>query len=367
MGTWLAPPLWEVRYARFDEGNVAERAEEWRVTIDGEGKIRQVQHRLPEQRPGVRLSRDDARALAQREIQQRFGLDTVALREVSAEQEQRPARSDWQFTYTDPSVDVGPMIDKGALERVDAWVKEAVEQGAEVLTGGKREDPLYYPTVLAGKGYAVLRPNYRGSIGYGPAFARDVVNGYFRNMAPDIMAGVDHLIQKGIADPDRLVAMGWSAGGTLVNKLVTMTDRFKVASAGAAISNWTSLYGQTDNTSFRRTWFGGTPWQKNARMDLFWNNSPLKDVANVKTPVLLFAGESDTRVPMAQSIEMYRALRSNGVPTVLDIAPREPHLWGDLRHLLFKANTELEWFEKYAMGRTYVWEKAPDGSKPGSH
>ena len=226
---------------------------------------------------------------------------------------------------------------------------------------------LNYVPVLAGKGYAVLRPNYRGSSGYGAAFSRDVVNGYFHNMASDIMAGIDHLIQMGVADPDRLVAMGWSAGGTLVNKLVTMTDRFKVASAGAAISNWTSLYGQTDNTSFRRTWFGGTPWQKNARMDLFWNNSPLKDVANVKTPVLLFAGESDTRVPMAQSIEMYRALRSNGVPTVLDIAPREPHLWGDLRHLLFKANTELEWFEKYAMGRTYVWEKAPDGSKPGSH
>src|SRR5215472_9070855 len=107
MGTWLAPPLWEVRYARFDEGNVADRAEEWRVTIDGEGKVRQVQHRLPEKRPGARLTRDEARALAQREIQQRFGLDPSALREVSAEEEQRPARSDWQFTYADPRVDVG--------------------------------------------------------------------------------------------------------------------------------------------------------------------------------------------------------------------------------------------------------------------
>jgi dipeptidyl aminopeptidase/acylaminoacyl peptidase len=225
---------------------------------------------------------------------------------------------------------------------------------------------LNYVPVLAGRGYAVLRPNYRGSSGYGPAFARDVVNGYFHNMTSDIMAGVDHLVQKGVADPDRLVAMGWSAGGTLVNKLVTMTDRFKAASAGAGISNWTSLYGQTDNASLRRTRFGGAPWQKDARIDLFWNNSPLKDVANVKTPTLLFAGESDTRVPMAQSIEMYRALKSNGVPTHLYIAPREPHNWGDLRHQLFKANTELEWFEKYAMGRPYVWEKAPDGSKPGS-
>jgi dipeptidyl aminopeptidase/acylaminoacyl peptidase len=216
----------------------------------------------------------------------------------------------------------------------------------------------FFP-VLAAKGYAVLRPNYRGSTGYGSVFYRDVVNGYFRNMTSDILAGVDHLVQTGVADPDRLVAMGWSAGGTLVNKLVTMTDRFKAGSAGAGIANWTSLYAQTDKTSFRTTWFGGTPWQKNARTDLFWDNSPLKDVANVETPTLLFAGEGDQRVPMAQSIEMYRALKSNGVPTRLYIAPREGHQWGELRHLLFKANTELEWFDKYALGRTHVWEKPP--------
>jgi dipeptidyl aminopeptidase/acylaminoacyl peptidase len=216
----------------------------------------------------------------------------------------------------------------------------------------------FFP-VLAAKGYAVLRPNYRGSTGYGSVFYRDVVNGYFRNMTSDIMAGVDHLVQAGVADPDRLVAMGWSAGGTLVNKLVTMTDRFKAGSAGAGIANWTSLYAQTDKTSFRSTWFGGTPWQKNARADLFWDHSPLKDVANVRTPTLLFAGEGDQRVPMAQSIEMYRALKSNGVPTRLYIAPREGHQWGELRHLLFKANTELEWFDKYALGRTHVWEKPP--------
>jgi len=216
----------------------------------------------------------------------------------------------------------------------------------------------YWP-VLAGKGYAVLRPNYRGSTGYGAAFLRDVVNGYFHNMAADIMTGVDHLVQAGIADPDRLIAMGWSAGGTLVNKLLTMTDRFKVASAGAGVSNWTSLYAQTDDTTFRITWFGGTPWRKNAPIDLFWNNSPVKDVANVKTPTLFFAGEGDTRVPVAQSLEMFRALQSNGVPTRLFVAPRAGHQWGELRHLIFKANTELEWFEKYAMGRTYVWEKPP--------
>ena len=218
---------------------------------------------------------------------------------------------------------------------------------------------LHYVPVLTGKGYFVLRPNYRGSIGYGAAFVRDVVDGYFHQMAPDVLLGVDALIARGLVDGDRLVVMGWSAGGTLVNKLVTMTDRFKVASSGAGIANWISLYGQTDSTAFRRTWFGGTPWRKDAPFELFWNNSPIKDVAKVKTPTLFFVGEADTRVGLAQSVEMFRALRSLNVPTELLVAPNAGHQWGSLAHLLRKANTELEWFEKYANHRTYVWEKAP--------
>jgi dipeptidyl aminopeptidase/acylaminoacyl peptidase len=218
---------------------------------------------------------------------------------------------------------------------------------------------LSYVPVLAAKGYAVLRPNYRGSAGYGNAFVRDVNNGYFHNMATDILTGVDHLVQTGVADPDKLVIMGWSAGGTLVNKLITMTDRFKAASAGVGVANWTSLWGQTDNTQFRRTWFPGTPWQKNAQVEMFWTSSPLKDVSNVKTPTLFFSGDADIRVPLAQSIEMYRALKSLNVPTRLYVAPREGHTWGDLRHQIAKANAELEWFDKYALGKPYAYEKPP--------
>jgi hypothetical protein len=114
IGNWLAPPLWEVRYARFDGGDVADRAEEWRVTVAGDGTVRQVRHQLPEKRPGAKLSREQARTLAQQEIRQRFGLDPAALREVSAEQQERPARADWQFTYADPAVEVG----KGGEARV---------------------------------------------------------------------------------------------------------------------------------------------------------------------------------------------------------------------------------------------------------
>ena len=225
-----------------------------------------------------------------------------------------------------------------------------------------------YPQVLTAKGYAVLKPNYRGSTGYGNAFLRGIVDGYFRHQPIDVMSGVDFLIARGIADPDRLVAMGWSAGGHLTNKLITFTDRFKAASSGAGVANWTSMLAQTDMRADREVWFGGTPWQRNAPTEAYWDNSPLKYVANVRTPTLFLAGADDVRVPKEQSIEMYRGLKTNGATTKLYIAPREGHTWLGLRHQLFKMNTELEWFNKYALGKPYVWERAPDeapGKRPG--
>jgi dipeptidyl aminopeptidase/acylaminoacyl peptidase len=221
----------------------------------------------------------------------------------------------------------------------------------------------YEIQVLAGKGYVSLQPNYRGSTGYGDAFLRDMVGHYFQNAHLDVIAGVDELIRRGIADPDRMVKMGWSAGGHMTNKLITITDRFKAASAGAGVAQWMSMYAQSDIRSYRTPWFGGTPWQKDAPIEAYWNNSPLKDVANVKTPTLFFVGERDPRVPMPQSLEMYRALKSNGVPTHLYVAPREPHGWGELRHQLSKLNAEIEWFEQYATKRRFTPERAPGDEK----
>jgi dipeptidyl aminopeptidase/acylaminoacyl peptidase len=216
-----------------------------------------------------------------------------------------------------------------------------------------------YVPVLAAKGYAVLKPNYRGSTGYGNAFLRDMVGHYFQNAHLDVIAGVDHVIKMGVADPDRLVKMGWSAGGHMTNKIVTFTNRFKAASSGAGAANWVSMYAQSDTRAQRTPWFGGTPWQANAPIDVYWEQSPLKYVSRVTTPTLLLVGERDERVPSPQSVEFYRALKSNGVPTRLYLAPREPHGWSELRHQLFKMNVELDWFEKYALQRPYTWERAP--------
>lgn len=220
----------------------------------------------------------------------------------------------------------------------------------------------YFP-VLTGKGWFVFRPNYRGSTGYGNTFYRDVVGGYFKNMQYDILTGVDALAKQGLVDPDRVVLMGWSAGGHLTNKLVTMTTRFKAASSGAGVGNWLSMYAQSDTRDNRTLWFGGTPWQKNAPFAMYWSNSPIKDAASVKTPTLFFVGENDVRVPLQQSVEMYRALKSHDVPTHLYVAPREGHQWQELRHQIFKANTELAWFSHYALGTSYTAEVAPAPSQ----
>ncbi len=216
-----------------------------------------------------------------------------------------------------------------------------------------------YVPVLAAKGYAVLQPNYRGSTGYGDDFLRDMVGHYFKNAHLDVLTGVDYLIKEGIADPDHMVKMGWSGGGHMTNKIITVTDRFKAASAGAGAADWVSMYAQSDVRTYRTPWFGGTPWQKDAPINVYWDNSPLKDVSKVKTPTIFLVGQNDVRVPQPQSVEMYRALKSNGIPTHLYVAPREPHGWAELRHVLFKMNVELDWFEKYAMERPYTWEKAP--------
>ena len=126
LGRTLAPPLWEVRYALFS-GPVADRAEEWRVTVNGDGTPRLVRHTLPEGRGGSKLGREAALALAERELRERLGQDPQALTLIGADEQQRPARADWTFLFADPRIDVG----KGgqARARVDIAGDEVVAIG----------------------------------------------------------------------------------------------------------------------------------------------------------------------------------------------------------------------------------------------
>jgi dipeptidyl aminopeptidase/acylaminoacyl peptidase len=223
-----------------------------------------------------------------------------------------------------------------------------------------------YVQVLTDLGYFVLKPNYRGSTGYGDDFLRNMVGSYFDQAHLDVMAGVDHLIDEGLVDGDRMAKMGWSAGGHMTNKIITFTDRFRAASSGAGAANWISMYAQSDVRTYRTPWFGGTPWEEDAPLEVYREHSPLFQVHEVTTPTIFLVGAEDVRVPPPQSVEMWRGVQAQGVPTHLYVAPREPHGWRELRHLLFKANVELEWFERWVMDREWEWETAPGDEEAGT-
>lgn len=216
-----------------------------------------------------------------------------------------------------------------------------------------------YAQARAGRGYAILKPNYRGSTGYGNEVLRDMVGHYFNNAHKDVLTGVDFLIEKGIADPDKLGTLGWSAGGHMTNWLVTYTDRFKAASSGAGASNWISMYSQSDVRIYRTPWFLGDPWHADSPLQAYREHSPIFYVYKAKTPTLILCGENDKRVPLPQSVEMYRGLKANGAPTELVIFPRSGHGPRELRHRLYKMNKEFQWLDKYIMGRDFTFEEPP--------
>lgn len=218
-------------------------------------------------------------------------------------------------------------------------------------------------TALSARGYGILLPNHRGSTGYGDDFLRDMVGRYFRNSHLDVLSGVDHLIAGGLADPERLVVKGWSAGGHMTNKLITYTDRFKAAASGAGTVEWMSQYGETDTNHRRTIWFGGKPWEENAPLASYRETSVLDDLWKVTTPTLIFVGEKDVRVPASQSKMLFRGLRDLGVETELYVAPGEPHGYRKPSHRLFRINKELEWFEKHVNGLDYEYVAPPKEEK----
>jgi dipeptidyl aminopeptidase/acylaminoacyl peptidase len=156
--------------------------------------------------------------------------------------------------------------------------------------------------MLAGAGYAVLAPNFRGSRNYGREFVRSNIGDWGGGDYRDIMAGVDDLIKKGIADETKLGVEGWSYGGFMTNWIITHTDRFKAAVSVAGLSNLESFYGTTDIQGYMEYYHKGFPW---VSREIYRQSSPLTSTFKVKTPVLILHGEEDGCVPISQSEELY--------------------------------------------------------------
>lgn len=190
---------------------------------------------------------------------------------------------------------------------------------------------------LLGQGWAVLRPNPRGSTGYGTAFAaankNDLGGGDFR----DVMAGVDFVVKTEAIDPTRMALVGYSYGGEMAGYAESRTDRFKAIVSAAPVIDQFSEYG-TEKASIYDRWFYGYPWEHPADA---WRQSPLAGIAHAKTPFLLVQGESDTTDPLGQAQEMYRALREAGVPVSLITYPREDH--GPLARNIYGGSSTEPW------------------------
>ena len=204
--------------------------------------------------------------------------------------------------------------------------------------------------VLTGLGYAVLSPNVRGSSGYSDALLRGNLNDIGGGDYWDAMTGVDAMIDRGIADPERLAVRGWSYGGILGGWAITQTDRFKAASLGAMVADWTSEYAMGFNNDIRYWYIGGTPWEN---PEGYRRQSAFTYIDNVSTPTILFHGERDTTDTIGQSMIFYQGLKDRGVDTRFIRFPREPHGFREPRHQRIRDIEEIAWFEKYVRGRDF--------------
>jgi dipeptidyl aminopeptidase/acylaminoacyl peptidase len=210
-------------------------------------------------------------------------------------------------------------------------------------------NPYEGGTYLPARGYAVLLPNYRGSTGYGDKFLTDLVGRENDVDVTDILKGADALIERGIADPDRLGVMGWSNGGYLTNCLITKTTRFKAASSGAGILDTVIEWGTNDEPAYPTVFKQGFPWQ---RPDNYRKTSPTYDLGKVRTPTLTHVGGNDERCPPGHSRMLYRALREYvKVPTELVVYPGEPHGLTKYAHRKAKMEWDLAWFDQYVRGQ----------------
>ena len=205
-----------------------------------------------------------------------------------------------------------------------------------------------YDHIWAGKGYAVFLPNFRGSDNYGEKFLQGDFNDWGYGDYQDIQSGIDYLIKRGIADPDKLGIAGWSYGGYMTAWTVTQTDRFKAASLGAALTNLYSMYSQNDIPSVMEDYLGGAPWD---RREIYQKCSPMTYIKNASTPTLILHGQEDKRVPPPQAKEFYMGLKKNGVIVEWVLYPREPHGLREPKHQKDKMTREIAWFDKYIRGK----------------
>jgi len=219
---------------------------------------------------------------------------------------------------------------------------------AGAYVNGFRLGGLEGGQVWAGKGWAVFYPNPRGSSNYGQKTLAANVNDWGGGDFKDIMTGVDALVARGIADPDKLAHIGWSYGGYMTAWTITQTTRYKAAMVGAGLTNMWSMYGTNDIPSVLIAYFGGIP--NKATLPLYLDRSAMSHIDKVTTPTLILHGANDERVPTGQAYELYRGLKDRGKATELVFYPREGHGFTEYYHQKDRMVRIYDWVTKYTLG-----------------
>ncbi|MBL8227990.1 MAG: S9 family peptidase [Bryobacterales bacterium] len=204
--------------------------------------------------------------------------------------------------------------------------------------------PLRNAQIYATNGYAVLLPNPRGSTGYGTQFMQANNGDWGGKDFGDLMAGVDAMIARGIADGDRLAVAGGSYGGFMTFWTITQTTRFKAAIGHAGISDWYSFHGQSDIPELMEYGFTGYPWTST---EVYRKFSPMTYVDRVRTPIMITHGEQDRRVPIAQAEQYFRALKERDVQVKFVRYPREGHGITEPNHQIDVLGRHIEWLKQH--------------------
>ncbi len=221
---------------------------------------------------------------------------------------------------------------------------------------GFRFDEQYW----SGRGYAVLMVNYRGSLSYGEKFCQSIRGDWGPREHEDVMGGVDELIRRGWGDPERLFCTGFSQGGIMTNWAVGHTDRFRAAVSEHGMWDYVAAYGTDDC----HLWWQddlGVPWQN---PDQYRRISPASGVANIRTPLLITAGEVDWRCPLNQAEQLYLALKKRGVPTELVIYQGEHHAITRPRRAIDRLRRVCGWLARYG-GLPFEDDSAEGYPDPG--
>lgn len=221
----------------------------------------------------------------------------------------------------------------------------------------------YYPVEqFVAKGALVLRPNYRGSAGYGAAFRALNVRNLGVGDYADVISGVDYLIAQGFVDKDRVGSMGWSEGGYISAFITASSDRFKAVSVGAGISDWMTYYVNTDITPFTRQYLKATPWDD---PEIYKKTSPISYIAKAKTPTLIQQGDRDKRVPVPDSFELRQALEDKGVPVKMVLYHGFGHPIDKPKQQRAVMEENLHWFEHYIWGEPFANGVGPGAAPVG--